>query len=75
MSAYFFNLVTNSEYSNLLIVAAFSLFIFGKISLAVKNSYIPTFTDDEAKILPFVYLNCIELYFDQFCYQLFLFSH
>ena len=42
----------NAEYSNLLIVVAFSGKSFsGKIYLPVKNSYLLTFPDDKAEIL------------------------
>ena len=52
MSVYFFKSLFNGEYSNLLIVAAFSNKPFsGKTSSLVKNSYLATFTDDKAEIL------------------------
>ena len=47
-----FNFLPNKEYSNLLIVAAFSNSSFScKTSLFVKSSYLPTFPDDKAKML------------------------
>ena len=52
MSLCFFNSLYNGKYSNLLIVAAYSNSPFsGKTSLTFKNSYLPTFTDDKAKVL------------------------
>ena len=52
MSVYFFNLLPNGKYSYLLSVAAFSNKSFScKTSSLVKNSYFPTFSDDNAKIL------------------------
>ena len=49
---FFFNSLHNGDYSNLLIVAAFSNSPFsGKTYSLVKNSYFPTFPDDKAKIL------------------------
>ena len=59
--------MSNGEYSNLLIVAAFS-----NKSFSSKNSYLPTFPDDKAEILA-VFLNHIELCFAWFWYQLFWF--
>ena len=48
----FFNSLSNSEYSNHLIVAAFSSKSFsGKTFLPVKNSFLLTFLDDKAEIL------------------------
>ena len=48
----FFNSQLNSEYSNHMIVAAFSKRPFSnKIFLPIKNSYFPTFSDDKAEIL------------------------
>ena len=43
-----FNFLPNKEYSDLLIVAAFSNC---KTSLFVKSSYLPTFPDDKAEML------------------------
>ena len=75
MSVCLFNSLPNAEYSNVLIVAAFSKKSFaGKTSLPVKNSCLSTFPDDKAEILAeisFIYLNFIELCFAQFCYQFF----
>ena len=52
MSACAFNFLSNEEYSNLIIVAAFySKSSFGKVSLPVRNSYLLTFPDDKAEIL------------------------
>ena len=52
MSVYFFKSLSNGEYSNLLIVAAFSNKSFsGQTSLPVKNSYLATLTDHKAEIL------------------------
>ena len=52
MSIYFFNSKLNGKYSNLLIVGAISNKSFSiKKSSLVKNSYLPTFTDDKAEIL------------------------
>ena len=52
MSVCFFNSLSNREYSNLLISAAFSTSPFsGRTSLPVKNSYLPTFSDDNAEVL------------------------
>ena len=52
MSVWFFSSLLNDEYSNLLIVPAFSNKSFsGKTSLPVKLSYLPIFSDDKAKIL------------------------
>ena len=56
MSVYFFNLLSNGIYPYLLIVAAFWNKSFSsKTSSLVENSYLPTFSDDNAKILA-VYL-------------------
>ena len=52
MSVCLFNSLTNDEYWNVLVVAAFSNKSFsGKTSLSVKNSYLPTILDSEAEIL------------------------
>ena len=52
MSVWFFSSLLNDEYSNLLIVPAFSNKSFsGKTSLPVKLLYLPIFSDDKAKIL------------------------
>ena len=52
MAVCFLNSLHNSEYSNLLIVAAFFNNPFsGKTSLPVKNSYLPAFPDDKPKVL------------------------
>ena len=51
MSVYDFNSLSNEEYSNLFIVAAFSSKPFsGKTSFLVRNSYLLTFSDDKAEI-------------------------
>ena len=51
MSVCFFKSLPNGEYSNLSIVANFSnSHFFGKTSPPVKNSYLPTFSDDKAEI-------------------------
>ena len=56
MSVCFFNSFPNNEYSNLLIIAAFSNSPYSsKNSLPVRNSYLPTFLDGNAKIFA-VYL-------------------
>ena len=50
MSVCFSDSLPNGEYSNLLIVAAYSnKFSSGKTSLSVKNSHLPTFYDEEAE--------------------------
>ena len=47
-----FTSLLNYEYSNLLIVAAFSIVLALVIYLHPKKvSYLPTFSDDKAKIL------------------------
>ena len=52
ISVCFFNSLTNGEFSNLLIVAAFSNKSFSyKTSFPVKNSYLLTFVDEKAEIL------------------------
>ena len=52
MSLCFSNSLPNGDYSNLLIVAAFSSKSFsGKISLTVKNSHLLAIIDETAKIL------------------------
>ena len=52
MSVFCFKSLLNAEYSNLLIVAAFSNNPFsGKTSSPIKNKYLPTFPDNKAKIL------------------------
>ena len=57
MSVCAFNSLLNGEYSNLLIVTAFSnSCLSSKTSLHVKNSYSPTLLDDQAEILA-VYLS------------------
>ena len=72
MSLCSFNSLPSGEYSNLLIVAAFSNSPFsGKTSLSDKSSYLPMFLDEKASFLQFVCVNCIELCFDRFCYQFF----
>ena len=54
MSVCAFNSLPNEEYSNLFLLAAFSIKSFsGKASLAVGNSYVLTFPDDKAKFLAF----------------------
>ena len=51
MSVCFFNLLSNGEYSKILIVAVLSNSPFsGKTSSAVKNSYFPTFPDYKEEI-------------------------
>ena len=50
MSVFFFNLLPNDEYSNLLIVAAFSNnSLSGKTSSPIRNSYLPTLPRDNAE--------------------------
>ena len=52
MSVRAFNSLSNGEYSNLFIVAAFSSNYFpGKASLPVKNSYLLTYPNDKAETL------------------------
>ena len=69
MSVCAFDSLFNGEYSNLFNVAAFSSkYFFGKISLPVKNSYLQTFPDDEAKIFAVCPYKSVELCFDRFCY-------
>ena len=52
VSLFFFTSLPDGKYSNLLIVATFSNKSFSsKKSSLVKNSYLPTFTDDKAEIL------------------------
>ena len=52
MSVFAFNYLPKDEYSNLLISAAFSSKYFSfKTSLPVKNSHLPTFTDNKDEIL------------------------
>ena len=52
MSICAFNYLTNEEYSNLFIIAAFSIkSFFSKTFLPVTNSYLLTFLDDKAEIL------------------------
>ena len=69
MSVCVLNSLHNSEYSNLLIVVSFSnsLSLVKHFSL-VKNSFLPTFSDDKAEILAICLLNYIELCFALFCY-------
>ena len=63
--------MANGEYSNFLVLAVFSNKSFsGKISFPVKNSCLPTFSDDEAEILAVFCLDCIKLCFAWFCYWL-----
>ena len=51
-SVCFFKSLANGEYSNFLVLAVFSNKSFsGKISFPVKNSCLPTFSDDKAEIL------------------------
>ena len=72
MSVCFLNSLPNGEFSNLLIVAAFSVNTFpGKTSLPVQNSYIPTFHDDKADILAVCLSNLYWAFFSQYCDQLF----
>ena len=72
MSVCIFDCLPKGEYSNLLIVAAFSSnSSSGKTSWPVKNSYLPTFPDDRVEILAACHLNCIKLCFARFCYRLF----
>ena len=48
----FFNTLCNDEYSNLLIVVAFSNSSFsGRTSPPIRNSYLQLFPDDKAKTL------------------------
>ena len=48
--SFFFNSLSNGEYSNLLIATAFSDSSFSSaIPSPVKNSYLPTFPDDKAE--------------------------
>ena len=64
MSVCFFKSLPNGKNSNVFVVEALlSKYLSGKTSLSVKNSYLPTFLYDEAKMLAFVCLNCIELSF------------
>ena len=57
MSVCFFNSLPNGEYSNLLIVAAFSNKPFsGKTSFPVESSSLPTIPDNNVEILG-VYLS------------------
>ena len=52
MSVCAFNSLPNREYSNIFIVAAFSIKSFsGETSLSIKNSYLLTFPDDKDEIL------------------------
>ena len=52
MSVCFFNSLPNGKYPYLLILAAFSnKSFFDKTSCPVKNSYLPTFTNNKAEIL------------------------
>ena len=52
MSVRAFNSLSNEEYSNLFIVAAFPSNSFsGKTSWPVKNSYLLTYPNDKAAIL------------------------
>ena len=52
MSVCFFNSLPNGKYSIFLIAVAFpNQFFSGKTSSPVKNSHLPTFPDDKAKIL------------------------
>ena len=52
MSVCAFNYFPKGEYSNLLIIAAFSSkSLWGKPSLLVKNSYLLRFSGDKAEIL------------------------
>ena len=68
----FLSFLLNNEYLNLFVGAAFSYsLLFDKTFSLVKNSYLPTFPDDKAEILVADNLKCIELFFSQFCYQLF----
>ena len=61
MPVCFFNLVTNSEYSYVLIAAAFyNKSLSSKTSLLVKNLSLPTFHDDKAEILAVGNLNRME---------------
>ena len=65
MSVCFSNSLLNGEYSNLLIVVGFSNFSFcGKISLSVKNQYLPTLFDDKTEILA---VPLSKLYWALFC--------
>ena len=62
MSVCFFNSLPNSEYSNLLIVAAVSNKYFsGKAYSPVKNSYLPSFPNCKADILTVSLSKSIEL--------------
>ena len=71
MSVYLFNSLSDDEYSNFLIVAAFSNGPFSdKTFSPVNNSYLLTFPDDKAEFLA-VRLNHIEIWFVRFCYQFF----
>ena len=57
MSVCLFNSLPSGEYSNYLVVAAFSNKPFSsKTSSPVKYSYLPTFPEDKARISP-VYLS------------------
>ena len=74
MSVSFFNSLRNDEHSGLFIVTTFSNSFFSN-KMSSPDSYLPTFPDDKAEIVAFVYLNYTELCFAQFCYRLFLFSY
>ena len=80
MSVCFSNLLPNAEYSNLLIVSAFSnKHSSGKTSLPIKNSYLPIFLDDKAEILVvfFIYteMSFISLRFVINCFDFLPNSH
>ena len=62
MSLCFFNSLPNSQYSNLLIVAAvFIKYFSGKIYSPVKNSYLASFPNCIADILTVSLSKLIEL--------------
>ena len=52
MSVCAFNPLPKEKYSNLFIIAAFSRISFsGKMSLSLRNSYLPTVSENKTKIL------------------------
>ena len=60
-----------TEYSNILIVSAFSNSYFSRATYSpIKNSYLQLYPRDKAEILV-NWLNCIELCFAQFSYWMF----
>ena len=68
----FLSFLLNDECLNLFADAAFSYsLLFDKTSSLVKNSYLPTFPDNKVEISVAGNLKSIELFFVQFCHQLF----